>query len=229
MCVVVRELLAALALPLVLVLAGCSTQQSADGPVSGVRENNPDGFNGIVLPDPWQLPDLTLTDSGGADYDLVADTTKPLTLVFFGYTRCPDICLVILSDIAAAIARLPQEQQEQVGMLLITSDPARDDPETIRTYLDRFNPDFEGVTAPIDTIEEIGLAVGVDITKGDRLPSGGYEVAHGTQVLAVVPGGAAPLQWQQGTTSAQMAEDITQALTEGIRDAGADPSEGSDS
>ncbi len=205
-----------LALLLLLLLTACAGSDDEPGNVTGFHEVHPDGFHGVVMPKRGQLPEETLTDSRGDDYALVADTTKPLTLVFFGYTHCPDICLLVMGDIAAAMNRLPDDLQDQVGMLFITSDPARDDPETLRAYLDRFDPSFEGLTAPLAQIKDIGTAVGVDITKGDKLPSGGYAVAHGTQVIGVVPGGSAPLVWTQGTSSKDLAEDITQALTDGI-------------
>lgn len=212
----VRRAVPALLLLLLAPLAGCGGTEEQPGSVAEVREVNPDGFHGIVMPRPPQLPEQTLTDSHGQDYALVADSTSPLTLVFFGYTHCPDICPLIMGDLAAARSRLTQDLQDKVGMLFITSDPARDDPETLRAYLDRFDPSFEGLTAPIEQITRIGKAVGVEITEGDKLPSGGYAVAHGTQVLGVVPGGSAPLVWTQGTSSKDLADDIVHALTEGI-------------
>jgi protein SCO1 len=201
---------------LLLLVAACGGGDDESGAVVGFREVNPDGFNGAVLPEPGQLPDVTLTDSRGDDYSLPGDTTKPLTLVFFGYTHCPDICLVIMSDITAAVSRLPEDLRDEVGMVFVTSDPARDDPAALRAYLDRFNPDFEGLTGQLSEIKQVGKAVGVDIEKGDKLPSGGYAVAHGTQVVGVLPDGSAPLVWTQGTSSKDLAEDLTKALRDGV-------------
>jgi protein SCO1/2 len=58
--------------------------------------------------------------------------------------------------------------------------------------------------------------VHVPIEKGPRLPSGGYEVTHGTPVLGVTPDGSVPVLWTEGTSAAKLAEDIDTILTEGI-------------
>jgi len=209
----VYDVRSAVLVALLVVLAACSAN---DEPVEGVHEHNPDGMHGTVLPEPYQLPAETLTDSRSSSYDLREDTTKPLTLVFFGYTKCPDVCQVITADITAAIARLDEADRDDVGMLLVTSDPSRDDPRTLRAYLDRFNPAFEGLTAPIDQIKQVAHALGVAIEKGDKLPSGGYAVAHGAQIVGVLPDGSAPLVWTDGTSSKQLAEDLTKALHDGV-------------
>jgi protein SCO1 len=121
-----------------------------------------------------------------------------------------------MNDITAAVARLDGAEREQVGMLFVTSDPSRDDPETLHAYLQRFDPDFEGLTGPLSSIKEVAGSVGVDIEKGDKLPSGGYAVAHGTHVIGVTPDGAAPLIWTDGFSSQDLADDLTKALREGI-------------
>jgi protein SCO1/2 len=204
---------------LLLLVAACGGN---DAPATGFREVNPDGMFGGVLAQPYQLPEETLTDSHGDPYDLRADTTKPVTLVFFGYTTCPDICQVVMADLTAAVARLDAADQDKVGMLFITTDPSRDDPRTLRTYLDRFNPSFEGLTAPIGQIKQVSHALGVPIEHGDKLPSGGFAVAHGTQVVGVLPNGTAPFIWTYGTSSKDLAADLTKALHDGIPKVGSD-------
>lgn len=197
-----------------LLLAACASP-AAEGPVSGVKVYDEDGLHGAVLPDPYDVPDLALTATDGSSYELEADTDAPLTLVFFGYTKCPDICHIVMADIASALTRLEPDEREQVEMLFVTTDPARDDEATIRGYLDRFDPAFEGLTGPLKRIVEIGNSFGVSIEKGDRLPSGGYEVSHGTQIIGVLPDGTAPVLWTQGTAPDQIAQDIRVVLDEG--------------
>ena len=51
---------------------------------------------------------VPLTDTDGAPYSLAAQTDKPLTLLFFGYTNCPDICQMVMANIASALARLDE-------------------------------------------------------------------------------------------------------------------------
>jgi len=177
-----------------------------------LSEHNDDGMNGAVLADPYVMADVTLTATDGSPYSLTRDSTGPLTLVFFGYTHCPDICAAVMSDIASAMTRLDESDREQVEMLFVTTDPARDDPQAVREYLDRFDPSFEGVTGDLAKIVEAGDALGVAIERGAKLPSGGYAVAHSTQIVAIDEDDRAPIVWTEGTSADDLAEDITELL-----------------
>ena len=68
-----------------------------------------------------------------------------MTLVFFGYTHCPDICNVVLANIASALRGSPEDVRDSTRMIFVTTDPARDTAEVVREYLDRFDPRFEGL------------------------------------------------------------------------------------
>ena len=169
-------------------------------------------MHGAVLSEQYVVPETTLTATDGSDYSLTEDTTAPLTLVFFGYTRCPDICQIVMADIASAVTRLDAEDRSKVDVLLVTSDPARDDPAALREYLDRFNPEFEGLTGDLGKIVDVANELGVAIEKGAKMPSGGYEVTHGTQIVAIDERDRSPIVWTEGTSPAQLAEDLTALL-----------------
>lgn len=199
-------------------LAGCATGAGGDAgsPVSNVTVQDDDGLHGIVLPDPKVAPAIALEATDGSSYTLGEDTDEALTLVFFGYTKCPDICHLVMADIASALTRLEADERARVGMQFVTTDPARDDPATIRAYLDRFDPGFGGLTGPLPEIVEVGNGLGVAIEKGRTLPSGGYEVDHGTQIIGMLPDGSAPVLWTQGTSPEQIAGDIRSILEDGV-------------
>jgi protein SCO1/2 len=184
------------------VLVGCGSDAPAE-----------DDFNGSVLTEPYAVPDTDLTDTDGQPYSLAADTDKRLTLVFFGYTHCPDICQTVMANVAAGLTRLDEAQREQVDVVFVTTDPARDDEQALRTYLDRFDPGFLGLTGDLDTITDIGTTLGVAVEKGEKLPSGGYEVTHGTQVIGVDADDRAPIVWLQDTSAAEFAADVHLLLT----------------
>ena len=95
----------------------------------------------------------------------------------------------------------------------MTTDPARDSVEVVRDYLDRFDPEFTGVTGELADIEDVAASVGVGM--GEELPSGGYEVdAHSTQVTGIDVGDEAPIFWSQTTSPSEFAEDIHTLLRE---------------
>lgn len=167
-----------------------------------------DGFRGVGLTRPYRMPDITLTDSGGTPYNLVDDTTKPVTLVFFGYTNCPDVCGLVMADMASALTRLPPQVAADVQPLFVTTDPARDTPAVVREYVDRFHPAFEGVTGPLPKIKAAAAPLGVPIEGMNRLPSGGYEVGHGSQVIGFAADDRAHVVWTQGTPVEDLVADI---------------------
>jgi protein SCO1/2 len=213
-----RSLAAVLAAVLLApTLAGCGADApDSAGPVADVRIHDDDGLNGAVLPKPYTVPAVSLESTTAHPVDLSRDATSPLTLVFFGYTHCPDICQVVMADIASAMTRLDEEHRGKVAMVFVTTDPGRDDAATLRGYLDRFDPSFEGLTGALPRIVVLGRAFGVEIQKGERLPSGGYDVAHGTQIVGVLPDDRAPFVWTEGTDPASLSADITTILDDKV-------------
>ncbi len=209
--------LASMTAVLALLLTGCGGQSpGAEGPIANLSVHDDDGLNGVVLPRPYDVPSVPLEDADGATYDLATDATKPLTLVFFGYTHCPDICQVVMANIASSLTRLDDAQKAQVQMVFVTTDPARDDVATLRSYLDRFDPSFDGLTGDLAKIVELGSAFDVEIAKGKKLASGGYDVAHGTQIIGLLPDRRAPFVWTQGTDPSTLADDITTILDDKV-------------
>ena len=82
---------------------------------------------GLVTP-PLPKPKFTLTDTSGAPFDLGLKTQGYVTLLFFGYTNCPDMCPLQMSMIARALGKMPTELAEQFKVVFVTTDPARDNP-----------------------------------------------------------------------------------------------------
>lgn len=180
--------------------------------VSTVRDDTT--YRGAEPNPPYAMPDITLTATDAKPFNLVDDTTAPVTLVFFGYTSCPDVCPLVMSDLTAALLQSPPQVREEVQLLFITTDPARDTPPVLRRYLDRYNPDFVGLTGRLADLRAAGAALGVPIGGQHRLPNGGYDVAHGTSVIGF-RGDAAPVVWTQGTPVADLVADIKTLTTAG--------------
>lgn len=193
-------------------LTACGpASDEADNPggvvIRGAESSGP--YLGTNLDQPYAKPDVVLTDTTGQPFHLAEDATAPVTLVFFGYTSCPDVCPAELADLASALRRVDDGVRADVEVVFVTTDPARDTPEAIAAYLERFGfPAYVGLTGPIATIERAGRALGVAIADGKKLPSGGYEVAHGAQVIGFGPDGTAPVFWNDAPV-VDMAHDIT--------------------
>ena len=194
-----------------LVLSGCASGQGIDGTAD-------DGYYGAVLTEQYVVPDVTLTDDGGAPYNLRTDTTTPLTLLFYGYTHCPDICGTVMSSLASSLTRLDDDERDRIQVVFITTDPARDDAQALHRYVGRYDPTFIGLTGSIDDIRTAGDAMGVFIGKGHKLPSGGYDVSHGTAVIAIDSHDRSPIVWTEGTSSSQFATDLARLLDHPLED-----------
>ncbi|MGA8845752.1 MAG: SCO family protein [Nocardioides sp.] len=184
-----KRALAAVAAAFLLTLTACG----------GGGSDQP--FAGTTLDPVYVVPDIDLTDTDGNAFSLAADTDKRLTMVFFGYTRCEDVCPAVLSHLASALTRLEESDRAQVDVVMVTSDPDHDTPEVIRDYLDSFDRSFIGATADFRTVVEVGRALAVGI---DRQDPGG----HTTQIMGVDTADEAPVYWSQDTTPAQFASDI---------------------
>lgn len=204
-----RGVHSALLLGLVCCLAVACTAAGRDTPAGTVtRPGDSGGYRGAYLDDPYPMPEVTLTDTGGNDFNLRETPSKPVTLVFFGYTNCPDVCLSVMADVATALNRMDSAQSDQIQMVFITTDPARDDAETIRAYLDRFDPSFIGLTGELDSIKTVAGQVGVDIEGMKKLPSGGYEVGHSAQVIGFGSEHEANIVWTPSTPIGDLMHDF---------------------
>ena len=193
-----RVLLAATLLPMAVLLAACGGKAEA--------------LSGAVLDQPYVVPATSLTDTDGAAYSLTSSTDKRLTLVFFGYTNCPDICTVVMSTLASAMTRLDDADRKDVDVVFVTTDPARDDEQVLRRYLDHLDPSFIGLTGSLDDVVSVGNDLHIAVEQGEKLPSGGYDITHGTSVLGIDGKDQVPIVWTQDTSATQYASDIHQLL-----------------
>ena len=173
----------------------------------------PAEFTGTPLDPPFEVSSTPLVDTDGKAYSLTEDTDKELTLVFFGYTHCPDICGQVMATLAGTLTRLDDDQRDRVDVVFVTTDPARDGEAVVADYVDAFDPSITGVTGELDDIVEVALSMAVAVEAGEKLPSGGYEVTHSTQVIAVDQDDRAPMVWLQDTSAAEFAADVQLLLT----------------
>lgn len=200
-----RSARAALALPLVLLATAC-------GGGAGAQSGE---LTGTPLDPPFEVSSTPLVDTDGQAFSLTDDTDKDLTLVFFGYVNCPDICGQVMATLAGTLARLTDEQKQDLDVVFVTTDPARDDEAAVADYVGAFDPSIIGLTGDLDDIVGVGQSLAVGIEQGEKLPSGGYDVTHGTRVYAVDSDDQSPLMWDHDVSQAELAHDVTMLLDEG--------------
>jgi protein SCO1/2 len=199
---VTKTPLVALVAALALLAAGCSSEKAVD-------------LAGTPADGAFTIAKDALTTDEGKPYSLATDTTEPLTLVFFGYTHCPDICPTVLASMASGLAKLTSAQRKQVQVLFITSDPDRDTGPVLRDYLRRFDPSFLGLTGPLPTIAKVGKSIGIFVDEGEELSGGGYDPnSHGSYVIGINDKHEALIVWGGDTAPSEFAQDIRFLLTE---------------
>lgn len=133
-------------------------------------------YRGSLIDPPIQAVDFELTDQSGQPYRL-SDQRGKIVLVFFGYTHCPDVCPLTLSEFKQVKANLG-EQASGVQFVFITVDPERDTAEVLREYLSNFDSDFIGLTADQATLDGVWKAYGVYQAKQEVGSAAGYLVGH---------------------------------------------------
>ncbi|HVV29320.1 MAG TPA: SCO family protein, partial [Mycobacteriales bacterium] len=145
---------------------------------------------------------------------LATEARGHLTLLYFGYTNCPDVCPTTMADLGAALRKVPASVARDVRVVFITSDPARDTPAVMRAWLAHFDSGlpvpFVGLTSSISAIDAYGQKLGVALEPPKKDKDGTIEVTHGAQVTAFSPqDGKAHLVWTPGgLTPEQYASDI---------------------
>ena len=158
---------------------------------------------GLVTP-PLPKPRFILTDTSGAPFDFWKRTQGSVTLLFFGYTYCPDQCPMHMANLSMAFAKMPAGIADQGKLVFVTTDPARDVPVVLRRWLDHFDKRFIGLTGTDAAIEAVQRAAGVPLAKKTGPANGNYGVAHANFVLAytkdnlahvIYPGGVSKDDW----------------------------------
>lgn len=186
--------------------AGARFAASGDDP-------NPYGLRGRVLPGPLTKPDLVLTDTQGRSFDLRRETDGYLTLLFFGYTYCPDVCPIHMANLAAVMDGLRPGMVQRIRVVFVTTDPERDTPERLATWLANFDPTFIGLTGDSATVNAAQRELYLPLPQvGPADSAGSYVVGHAAAVVAFTPDNQARVMYPFGTRQADWANDIPQLL-----------------
>lgn len=102
-------------------------------------------YRGTVQPLPAVIPDVTLSNPQGERRNLAELAASKVTVVFVGYTHCPDICPIHMATLTAAVDQISPELVEDLQVWFITADPERDTPERLDEWMASFSPRFEAL------------------------------------------------------------------------------------
>jgi protein SCO1/2 len=168
---------------LALGLTACSSSAGGSSPAvsSGLNDNTGNGvYQGFAVTPPRPRPAFTLLDTAGKTYSFSDETAGRTTLLFFGYTNCPDICPATMADIGTALRKLPVATQKQVTVAFVSTDVKHDTGPVIAAWLRNFTPNthatFVGLRGTQAEVDAAQAASHILIAEDDGQ-------THSTQVL----------------------------------------------
>ncbi|GAA3896893.1 SCO family protein [Streptomyces lacrimifluminis] len=170
-----------------LTLSACGSGDDSGQSVADVSVEAGSDKAATILDQPFEKPDLVLTDTQGKPYDLRAETKGRPTLVYFGYTNCPDVCPLTMSNIAVAKKKLSPADQDKLRIVFVTTDPKRDTPAALGKWLKGIDPQVVGLTGDFATIQAGARTLGISIEPTSKDKNGKTISMHGTQVIAFSP------------------------------------------
>ena len=137
----------------------------------------------------------------------MSDFAGKVVVVYFGYTFCPDVCPATLNKLAESVALL-DDKADDVQVIMVSVDPARDTPEILDEYVTYFHPSFLGVTGDEATVNRVATLYGVVYQEAAGTEATGYTIDHTSTVILVDREGYLKLVLPFEGSAEQIAADI---------------------
>jgi protein SCO1 len=169
--------------------------------------------SGTLLQTPRALPAFSLTDEAGQPFTN-AELQRHWTLLFPGFTYCPDICPATLAQLKAVQAGLGA-RADRLQVLLFSIDPERDTPETLARYVHHFDPSFKGATTGEPALREMAQALGVAYIKVPGETAESYTMAHSAALVLINPRGEIAGYFTPPLRTEALTRDLKQILDSG--------------
>jgi protein SCO1/2 len=171
----------------------------------------------IVLPEPRVIADFALIDQLGQPFSL-EQLRGSWSLIFFGFTHCPDVCptaLYELQQVRKSLAQKLDESTQMPEILFVSVDPERDTPEALRDYLSHFDPSFIGLTGKHEQLlpltKQVGIAYRIEEHESGVTQ---YNVDHSTGILLTNPAGRLHGVFPAPHGAADISADLLATLAE---------------
>jgi protein SCO1 len=181
--------------------------------VLGYRYSAQYQFHGSILQEPKLAAEIVLrADSGPVR---LSDYRAKITLLYFGYTFCPDVCPTSLANLKLTLGDLSPEEAAQVQVIFVSVDPARDTPEKLGKYVRLFDSNFIGATGTRQEIDLVTSAFNV-YYKINSESKDNYSVDHSGFITVIDRSGYVIMNWQHGTPPSDMSSDLQYLLKNGM-------------
>lgn len=194
-----QRFLTGLLLTVAVLLSGILLQRALHAPLGGARVDS--------LP---LVPDVSLIGPNGAPRSL-ANWAGSTRLVFFGFSRCEGLTPLMLSALQDAYQQLTPAERQQAQVILVTVDPVRDSPAALRGYLQRYHPDFVGLTGTPEALARLRAGLSVH-----AFPEPDGHINHGDSLAVIDPRGRLQrVYFPQDLTGGVFRRDLPRLLRNG--------------
>jgi len=185
--------------------SAATTKNSNDSP--GLVLINNSAYDGNIIT-PVDKPSGTLTADNGKPYNVQAMTKGVVTLLYFGYTHCPDLCPLTMSNTSVALKLLPAADRSKVRVLFVSVDPGRDTVARLRSWLGNFDPAFIGLRAALPQVEAFEKQTGLPLGPVYKDALGEFQLDHATEMFAFSTDNVATEAFFPSTPAAEMTNDL---------------------
>ncbi len=166
--------------------------------------------NGTLLETPRALPAFALTGADGKAFTN-QDLAGHYTLMFTGFTSCPDICPATLTMLKAVAKKLPSNAAP-LQVLFLSIDPERDTPERLKSYVNYFDANFKAATGPNQELDKLAMAMGFAYVKVPGETPATYTMDHSTALILLNPQGQVQAYFTAPHQLQMLADDLTTVL-----------------
>ena len=192
------------------------------GVIYSVFQPEPPAFSSVIIyPNAKALPEFELTDHKNKSFKKLQLQGK-WSLMFFGYTSCPDVCPTTMSALTEVANKLPPEIIKQLQFVFVSIDPERDSIEQLAEYVPFFHQDFIGITGDLKQLTKLAMNLGAMFIKvpvddpSDKDSADNYSMSHSGSLFVIDPRGRRHGIFTM-TTGAINIDSITQDLDTIIR------------
>ncbi len=166
-------------------------------------------YHGGLISPILPKPVFVLTDTSGARYDFRTETQGYVTLLFFGYAHCPDVCPTQLHRLARALKMISPGMADQVKVVFVTTDPDQDTRTVLRSFLDQFDKRFVGLTGSQEAVDAAQRAANIPVARKTGVQVAGVsEVGHAAFVIAYTKDNFAHVIYPDGVQQDDWVHDL---------------------
>jgi protein SCO1 len=165
---------------------------------------NKPSLRGSIISPPWTAPEISLRDHDGQPFTLSSQKGK-VVLLYFGYVNCPDECPLTMAHVKLARESLGNRAQD-IQVIMVSTDPVRDTPQALKTFMEHFDPSFRGLTGSGPDLQKTWQDYGVTVEDGGE--------THSTYLYVIDPAGNIRETFLPDTEPQDIAADIKLLLNE---------------